>query len=60
MLNSQDSCYCSQENEPGSWPTLRKCREKPLQEKPRFLGYVYSEHIETLKSGLREPLFRGG
>jgi hypothetical protein len=36
MLNGWNHCYCSQEQEAGSWPTLRKCRKKPLHNWSRF------------------------
>jgi hypothetical protein len=35
MLNEWNSYHCSQEDESGSWPTVRKCREKPLHKRSR-------------------------
>ncbi len=35
-LNGWNSYHCSQEYESGSWPTVRKCREKPLHKRSRF------------------------
>jgi hypothetical protein len=35
ILNGWNRCCRSQEYEPGSWPTLRKCREKPLHNRSR-------------------------
>src|SRR5471030_1073585 len=59
MLNEWNRRYRSQEYESGYWPTLRKCREKPLHKRSRTEPSWIQAPSKTLKSGLSEPLFRG-
>jgi hypothetical protein len=57
ILNCGNRCRRSQEQESGSWPTLRKCREKPLHNRSRSQAIDIRKTSKPPKADSVNPSF---